>query len=99
MLLARDGYEIVGEADDGTSAISAARTLRPEVILLDVQLPDMDAFEVARALRPDGMDGNIILISSRDRADYGRRVAESGARGFIGKADLSGSAIRSILAP
>jgi DNA-binding NarL/FixJ family response regulator len=97
MLLTRDGYDIVGEADDGSSAISAARALRPEVILLDVQLPDMDGFEVARALRPDGMDGNIILISSRDRADYGRRVTASGVRGFIGKAELSGSTIRTIL--
>jgi DNA-binding NarL/FixJ family response regulator len=97
LLLARAGYDVVGEADDGASAISAARAMRPDVILLDIQLPDIDGFEVARALGPYGIDENIILVSRRDAADYGRRIRASGVLGFIAKADVSGTNIRSLL--
>jgi DNA-binding NarL/FixJ family response regulator len=96
-LLVRAGYQIIGEADDGASAISAARALRPEIILLDIQLPDIDGFEVARALRAESMQDHVILISTRDAADYGRRIGASGVRGFIAKAELSGKTIRSVL--
>ena len=55
-LLASDGFEIVGEAEDGESAIEAAKRLGPEVVLLDVQLPDLDGFAVASRLRENGCD-------------------------------------------
>ncbi|MBI4897098.1 MAG: response regulator transcription factor [Actinobacteria bacterium] len=99
-LLAADGFTVIGEAADGESAVSAARSLSPDVILLDVQLPDIDGFAVAdrvlAAARDNGHVPAIVLTSSRDASDYGPSVARSGARGFIGKADLSGAALRAL---
>jgi DNA-binding NarL/FixJ family response regulator len=96
-VLEADGYEVVGEAADGASALSSSRDLRPDVILLDVQLPDFDGFEVLRRLPTDGHRPAVVLTSSRDAADYGWRIAASGARGFIPKADLSGPILRGLL--
>jgi DNA-binding NarL/FixJ family response regulator len=96
-LLTAGGFEVVGEAADGHAAITAARKLRPDVVLLDIQLPDIDGFEVTARLR-DGETGPVVvLISTRDRADYGPRVDRCGARGFTPKAELSAAAIRSLL--
>jgi len=67
------------------------------VLLLDVQLPGVDGFEVAARLRDGGAGPAVVLISTRDRADYGPRVDRCGARGFIHKADLSGAAVRALL--
>ena len=96
-LLTAGGFEVVGEAADGHAAITAARTLQPDVVLVDIQLPDIDGFEVTARLR-DGQTGPVVvLISTRDRTDYGPRVDRCGARGFIPKAELSPAAIRSLL--
>jgi DNA-binding NarL/FixJ family response regulator len=92
-LLTADGFDIVGEASDGAEAISTARDLRPDVVLVDVQLPGVDGFGVAEALASAPPAPRIVLISSRARDDYGRRVTESVADGFIAKADLSGDAL------
>ena len=96
-LLAASGYEVVGEAGDGQSGVHATRDLRPEVVLLDVQLPDITGFEVARRIREDPDPPAIILISSRDAADYGGRIGRSGARGFICKAELSAGGLEAML--
>ena len=96
-LLADDGFEVVGEAEDGASALEAAARLQPEVILLDVQLPDMDGFAVAAQLASNGRDYEIVLTSSRDASDFGPLVGASGARGFMPKSELSGAALRALL--
>ncbi len=97
-LLEAEGFDVVGEAQDGVSALRCAEKLHPEVVLLDVQLPDFDGFEVASRLtgRPDSPV--VVLTSSRDGADFGPLVAESGARGFVPKAELSGAALATLLA-
>lgn len=92
------GFEIVGEAADGESALATIPRLRPDVVLLDVQLPGIDGFEVATRLTGRECAPVIVMTSSRDAADFGSLVEESGARGFIHKADLSGSAINAVLA-
>ncbi len=99
-VLQAEGFGVVGEAADGAAAIRAASALRPDVVLLDVQLPDMDGFQVAERLRGDGAggaDGGVVLISSRDAADYGTRIATSPAVGFLAKADLTGAALAAVL--
>jgi DNA-binding NarL/FixJ family response regulator len=98
LLLELEGYDVVGEAPDGESAITAAHELRPEVVLLDVNLPDLDGFQVARRLTNGGGGPAVVLCSSRDYTDFGPLVASSGARGFIAKADLSGAALAEVLA-
>jgi DNA-binding NarL/FixJ family response regulator len=92
-----EGFTVVGEAADGASALEAAESLRPDVVLLDVHLPDIDGFEVAAKLR-SGDGPAVVMTSSRDARDYGRLVEESGARGFIPKAELSGETLSALLA-
>jgi DNA-binding NarL/FixJ family response regulator len=97
-LLETEGLEVVGEAEDGLSALAEVERLHPEVVLLDVHLPDIDGFEVASRLSADGDGGpRIILVSSHDVRDFGRLVARSGAVGFIPKAELSGAAIEELI--
>jgi DNA-binding NarL/FixJ family response regulator len=96
-LLAAAGYEVVGEAADGESGVRVARDLSPDVVLLDVQLPDITGFEVAQRVGGGPDPPAIVLISSRDSSDYGRRIKRSGARGFICKADLSAATLTAVL--
>jgi len=96
-LLEAEGYEIVGEAENGASAVKAAEALHPDLVLLDVQLPDLDGFAVAVLLQNLDDPPAIVLTSSRDGADYGRCIEHCGARGFVPKADLSGAAIAALL--
>jgi DNA-binding NarL/FixJ family response regulator len=94
-LLELSGYEVVAEAGDGASGLALVRDLEPELVLLDVALPDMSGFDVADALV--GSPSAIVLVSSRDPADLGRRVRGSGAVGFIAKDQLSEESIRALL--
>jgi DNA-binding NarL/FixJ family response regulator len=92
-MLEAGGFDVVGEAEDGVHALEAVERLHPDVVLLDVQLPDFDGFEVCSRLKANGDGPAVVLTSSRDGADYGRLVGTCGARGFIAKAELSGEAI------
>ena len=96
-LLEAGGFEVVGEAATGHAAVAAARELRPDAVLLDIQLPDIDGFEVTARLADGEAGPVVVLTSTRDRADYGPRVDQCGARGFISKAELSGAAVRAFL--
>ncbi|HEX6781741.1 MAG TPA: response regulator transcription factor [Solirubrobacterales bacterium] len=96
-MLEASGYAVVGEAPDGEAALAAAGALAPDLVLLDVQLPDGDGFEVAARLQGLDRVPDVVLTSSRDRADFGDAVAESPARGFIAKAELSGRALAELV--
>jgi DNA-binding NarL/FixJ family response regulator len=96
-MLERAGYDVVGEAADGASALAAAARLRPNVVLLDIQLPDIDGFAVGERLAAAADPPTIVLISSRDAAAYRRRLADSPARGFIPKNDLTGPALAALV--
>jgi DNA-binding NarL/FixJ family response regulator len=97
MLLESEGFEVIGEAEDGTSALRAVEELRPDVVLLDVQLPDIDGLEVAAQLTENGSGPAIVLTSSRDLADLGLVRDRCPVRGFIPKAELSGAALEALL--
>jgi CheY-like chemotaxis protein len=71
MLLEAEGFEVVGEAPDGLSAVEAVHDLQPQVVLLDVQLPDIDGFEVAARITANGSAPAVVLTSSRDVDDLG----------------------------
>jgi DNA-binding NarL/FixJ family response regulator len=94
-LLEADGFAVVGEAEDGAEALGAIDTLRPDVVLLDVQLPDMDGFAVLERIGDEAPQ--VVLVSSREASDYNGLIGSSGARGFIAKADLTGAAVRLLL--
>jgi DNA-binding NarL/FixJ family response regulator len=95
-LLEADGYRVVGEAGDGLSGLRLAAELQPEVVLLDVQLPDIDGFDVAARLAT-GEGPQVILISSREFSGTDPAVERSGARGFVPKDELSGEALAAVL--
>ncbi|HEU5279459.1 MAG TPA: response regulator transcription factor [Gaiellaceae bacterium] len=97
-LLEAEGYQIVGEAESGAGAIQAVQKLHPDLVLLDVQLPDMDGFQVAEQLRKLDDPPEVVLTSSRDSADYGPCINYCGACGFVPKAELSGAAIAALVA-
>jgi DNA-binding NarL/FixJ family response regulator len=97
LLLEAEGYEVVGEAADGRGALAEAERLRPEVVLLDVQLPDLDGFEVAARLTENGGAPEVVLTSSRDWSDSGDLIGRSGARGFVPKDELSGQRVGDLL--
>jgi DNA-binding NarL/FixJ family response regulator len=99
MLLEAEGFDVIGEAEDGESALEAVRTLHPDVVLLDVQLPGIDGIEVAARLTANGGGGGpaIVLTSSRDLADLGPVRDRCDVRGFIPKGELSGAALEALL--
>ena len=88
-LLEAGGFEIVGEVGDGESAIAAAARLGPELVLLDVQLPGVDGFEVAARLAMAPDPPAVVLTSSRSASSYRRQLAGSAASGFVAKEELS----------
>jgi DNA-binding NarL/FixJ family response regulator len=97
-MLEAHGYDVVGEAGDGSAALQAAERLRPEIVLLDVRLPDIDGFDVARALLGrTGVGPRVVLTSSHDYADLGDAVGSSGVSGFIPKEELTASALDALV--
>jgi DNA-binding NarL/FixJ family response regulator len=96
-LLQSEGFEVVGEAEDGASALRAAEQLDPEVVLLDVQLPDLDGFQVAEQLAADDNPPVVVLVSTRQAASYRGRLAAASVRAFIPKEELSGPALAAVL--
>lgn len=96
-LLEADGWLVVGEAGTGTEAITAAHRLRPDLVLLDIALPDIDGFAVCESI----MSGEtarpiVVLTSSRSPASYGSRLSASRARGFIPKDELTAASLRAL---
>lgn len=94
-LLELDGLRVVGEAADGRSGLRLARELAPQIVLLDVGLPDLSGFEVAEQL--ERATCHVVFVSSRASGDFGRRVETSSALGFIPKDELSGEAVLALL--
>jgi CheY-like chemotaxis protein len=91
----------VTEAATGAEATEAARIAQPGLVLLDIQLPDFDGFEVARRLAAGPAGGPapvVVLTSTREASDYGGRIAASPAAGFLPKDQLSGAVLRRFLA-
>jgi DNA-binding NarL/FixJ family response regulator len=97
-MLEAHGYEVVGEADTGAAAVHAVTRMHPDIVLLDVQLPDLDGFAVAEQLARFEPMPAIVLISSRDASSYRRRLGESPVRGFLAKSELTGPALSALVA-
>ena len=98
-MLEAEGFDVVGELAEGASVVETVLALEPDVVLLDVQLPDMTGFDVCAGLENcDASTAQVILVSSRDLTDYGELVDGSCACGFVPKGELSGDMIAALLA-
>jgi DNA-binding NarL/FixJ family response regulator len=95
-LLDAGGFRVVGEAEDGASALAAARRLRPELVLLDVLLPDMSGFAVAKALSAGPSLPLVVLVSSRSASELGSALDESPVAGFVSKSELTVEALAAL---
>jgi CheY-like chemotaxis protein len=96
-LLEAEGFAVIAEAGDGDEAIAAVERVRPQIVLLDVQLPDLDGFTVAERLAAGPDPPAVVLISSREASAYGPRLQATAAQGFIPKRELSGSALAAVV--
>jgi DNA-binding NarL/FixJ family response regulator len=96
-LLEAEGFEVVGEARDGEEALAEVERLRPEIVLVDIQLPGLDGFGVAERLAGTADAPAVVLISSRDARAYGARVDAAPVRGFLAKRSLSGAALAGLV--
>jgi DNA-binding NarL/FixJ family response regulator len=92
--LEADGYKVVGEATSGAAGIEAAAKLEPDVVLLDVHLPDANGFDIVSRM----MARSVVLISTHDRRDYAELIGRSGARGFLSKDQLCGASLEALVA-
>jgi DNA-binding NarL/FixJ family response regulator len=97
VLLEEDGFAVVGEAEDGADALQAIDQLHPDVVLLDVQLPGLDGFDVADRLAATATAPRVVLISSRGRSAYELRLPGAPVAGFLGKHELTGPALAALL--
>ena len=97
-LLEAGGLEVVGEASDAEGAMAAIACLRPELVLLDIDLGTSSGFDVARQVTQADGGPVVILISSHEYSDFGVEIAACGARGFVAKDELSAAAVRRALA-
>jgi DNA-binding NarL/FixJ family response regulator len=95
-----DGWTVVGEAQDGLGGLAEARRLAPDLVLLDIGLPDVSGLEIARRLAQDTDASGIavVLVSTQDAGDFEELAAAHGARGFLAKADVCGPALDGLLA-
>jgi DNA-binding NarL/FixJ family response regulator len=96
-VLEAEGFDVVGEASTGQAGITSARELHPDVVLLDVMLPDLDGFAVCARITTDDTAPDVVLTSSRDVSTYRQSLERSRARGFIPKGELSGAAVAALL--
>lgn len=99
LLLEHEGFEVIGEAENGELGIERTSQLSPDLVLLDVNLPDLDGFDVAtRITKADGEHPpKIVMTSSRDGREFGPLVGKSGASGFVPKGELSAARINALL--
>ncbi len=99
LLAFEDDFEIVATAPDGASALDAVQEHRPDILLTDIEMPEMTGIGVAEALRQDGMDVATIIITTYDRGGYLRRALDAGVRGYLLKdspVDVLAEAIRTV---
>ena len=96
-LLEAAGFAVVGMAGDGPEALAEVERLMPDVVLLDIQLPGLDGFDVAERLATRVPAPEVVLISSRDAVTYGERVGRASVVGFLSKRELSGASLAGLL--
>jgi DNA-binding NarL/FixJ family response regulator len=87
LLESRSGWEICGEAKDGREAVELATTLKPDIYLLDIGMPNLNGLDAARQILTANPDARILILTIHDSEQVVREVLSAGARGFVLKSD------------
>lgn len=85
MLLEKEGMTVVAETGDGLDAVSLIKQLRPDLVVIDIDMPSLNGIEVVQRLRKNGYQGGMLMLSAKDNDHYIKRCANAGADGFISK--------------
>ncbi|MBJ7609860.1 MAG: response regulator transcription factor [Candidatus Dormibacteraeota bacterium] len=87
-----DGFEVIGESETGEDSVSSAEDLRPDLVLMDVNLPGINGLEATRQILAGRINGKpvvVLVLSTYEAAEYGPQAEEAGAAGFIPKSEFS----------
>lgn len=93
--------EIVARVGDGTAALEAVREHKPDILLSDIEMPQMTGLDVAEAIAREGLAARVLIVTTFGRAGYLRRAMDAGVRGYLLKdtpADALAAAIRKVAA-
>ena len=91
-----EGFEIAGEARDGEEGVEMTRALRPDLILMDVQMPGIDGLEATRRIRELNDPPHVVVMSTHESGDYQETALDAGAFAFIPKSEFSMDALEDV---
>jgi DNA-binding NarL/FixJ family response regulator len=97
VLLERAGFQVVAEASDGREALTKALALRPDVAVIDVTMPLLNGIDVTRALRKEGLQTKVILLTFHTERQYVVAALEAGVSGYVVKTQASADLVRALL--
>src|ERR1700747_2666611 len=96
LLRARRGWTIVGEARDGREAVEKANKLKPDVVIVDISMPDLDGLQATRQIREAVPTTEVVVLTMHESDQMVRRVLDAGALGYVLKSDLATHLIRAV---
>ena len=96
LLQSERGWKVVGEAVDGREAVEEAKTLKPDVAILDIEMPNLDGLDATCQLRVVAPNVQVLILSMHKSDQMVRRILEAGARGYVLKSDLASHLVKAV---
>ena len=97
ILAADERIEVVGQASDGAQAVELARTLGPDIVLMDVSMPVLDGFEATRKIRAASETVRVLMLTGSNSRDDVDRSREAGASGYVTKDRIAAELVKAII--